>query len=123
MTVLSIGLAGAAVLFVILVTHKPGGRPKDGYEAFLDQGSPARIPLAVDASTCEEMDRAFEKQDAEKLQRLKGLGRIYLVQNKVNVRDVEHVRYAVRVRIAEGPDIGREGWVPILWVQYPERPQ
>jgi len=85
-------------------------RPPVGSEGRLSRGS-SSVPVAIDEEMLAELKRAADNNDAS------GIGPIFIVSDGTTVRVSESGRSGLRVRILDGSQKGRVGWVSFDWVK------
>ena len=81
-----------------------------GSEGRLSRGS-SSVPVAIDEEMLAELKRAADNNDAS------GIGPIFIVSDGTTVRVSESGRSGLRVRILDGSQKGRVGWVSFDWVK------
>ena len=110
--------AGAIYLLIAIggTPRAPARAPESsslvlvGSEGRLSRGS-SSVPVAIDEEMLAELKRAADNNDAS------GIGPIFIVSDGTTVRVSESGRSGLRVRILDGSQKGRVGWVPFDWVK------
>lgn len=112
-----LGLLGAVVFFVVAATNllsvKPGGSAVAvGEEARLHTGRPS-TPLATTKDHYDEVQQALLAKDSGSLRQLIIQERAFFVDEgtRVQVVDMNWNLTMIQVKVSEGPQAGKVGWV------------
>jgi 6-pyruvoyl-tetrahydropterin synthase related domain len=94
-----------------------GGYAGVGSDARLYLEGRDSVAVAVDEKASGELLAAIAGRDQTALEALTESGRVLKVDNNTRVRVLQAESGNTRVRILEGPNILKEGWVPERWLR------
>lgn len=125
-----------AIIAVFLIARRPASQnqsagttssPSRSVESrsSISAGSDARlhidgrdfVMMAVDEKALNELIQSLTSKDENKAAALIQSGKTFKVADNTRVRIVETASGMARVRISEGEDIMKEGWVPDRWLR------
>jgi hypothetical protein len=75
------------------------------------------IPVAVDETSFDALVKSSVKGDSYGVAELVAAGKVFGVDGPVRVLLLDSTFTKCKVRILEGPQTGRAGWVPTEWVK------
>ena len=105
---LNSGHTRASVLPTPTVLPTPG----IGSKVYLHSaGNSGMFPLAVDEQAYDELSSAMMAKDSYGCQELVNSGKVFLVEEGTEVLIIDRTLYLVKVRILEGTNQGKAGWV------------
>ncbi len=130
--VIAVALAITAAIIVVIISsrsnRKSAGDPTAGAGArrsTLSVGSEAHlyveglntIPVAADEKTLDELVGALAAKDENKINALTDSGSVTNVASDTRVQIIERGAGKMKVRIAEGQQLAKEGWIGERWIR------
>lgn len=94
-----------------------GARSAGGSEVRLFVESLDAIPLATDERALDELIGALAARDGNKVDALRESGRVINIVRGTKVEIIERGSGKAKVKIIEGEQLAREGWVPDRWLR------
>jgi hypothetical protein len=136
--ILGILVVGAAIMFVMMKrpgsqisrsdnpgsqsgnsvgAQPPGATPVVEPQAKVYLAGKDAVPVALDEAAWNDLSDALSKKDDGMLETLIISGRALKVPNDTRVRPLQATMGRIKVRILEGPDVMKEGWVGERWLR------
>lgn len=118
-----LAVTGVLVVFMATRLFKSEDKPSTGgdaparSEARLQLDGRDRIMVSVDEAALNELMGALASKDEGQIERLVESGKVFAVRNNTSVRVLEVGFAKSKVRIIEGDEITKEGWVPDRWIR------
>jgi len=122
-------VAGIVILLYVFARPQSTGRPvvsraptsafsglRVGQDGRLDNGG-ATVLVAVDDAAFDDLNRAASANDDAGIRELVRAGRVFLTPQYTAIRVLENGVFSVRVRILDGTQKDKAGWVPAEFVK------
>jgi hypothetical protein len=88
-----------------------------GEEAWLVHGGDLNLPVALSKSDAYAVAAAFDGHDQAKLQPMREQGKLVEVIAGTRVKVIGGSNNERHIRILNGPEANRTGWVPFEWLR------
>lgn len=91
-------------------------RPSSGEEARIFVDGTKEVLIAVDEKSFDEWNAIAAAKDSGGMLKLLGTGRAFLVANKTKVLVLDPDTVKTKVRVLEGDQSGKSGWISVEFV-------
>lgn len=88
-----------------------------GQEGHLDNGDITMVLVAVDDAAYDDLHKVANANDDVGIRELVRAGRVFLTPQHTAIRVLENSVFSVKVRILDGAQKDRAGWVPAEFVK------
>ena len=119
-----LGCLGVFILLVVIFSIQSAFTPDQpktglsmGEKGIVICGNEPTVFLAIDISSQDAFTKAAIAKDYIGMQRLVSTGRVFEVPANTRVLVIDRKTFIRQVRVLEGPQAGRAGWLPMEWIK------